>query len=417
MGWLGALGLDRSRAEGWAVVDLETTGLFPSHDRVVEVAVVSLDPVGRVTDSWVTLVDPGRDLGPTHIHGLTGRHIAGAPTFADVAPELLWRLSGRTLVAHNVRFDLGFLHAETQRLGIPWGPVAGVCTMSVASQAGAHGRSLVDCCESLGIPLGNHHCAFDDAHAAAGILAAAMSRGPVTPTPPAPGWPQPLSRCSIRLRTDPPLRRALSGTVALASRVGVPQGISVSHGAVLAYLDLLDRVLEDRCVTDDEVRSLASMAGEWGISADVAAGLHCAYLSEVWRLARADGIVTPAELQDIETLAELLGVPTETGELPAASPVAPPPRSAGELVGRSVCFTGESICCLGDEHLEREDQEMLAEEAGLIVKSCVSRKLDILVLADPDSQSGKARKARELGVRCIAEPVFWRALGVQVDVV
>jgi len=53
--------------------------------------------------------------------------------------------------------------------------------------------------------------------------------------------------------------------------------------------------------------------------------------------------------------------------------------------------------------------------AGLTVKSGVSRKLNLLVLADPDSQSGKARKAAELSVRRIAEPVFWRLAGVPVD--
>ncbi len=65
--------------------------------------------------------------------------------------------------------------------------------------------------------------------------------------------------------------------------------------------------------------------------------------------------------------------------------------------------------------LSREQQEFLATSAGLIVKSSVSAKLDILVLADPESQSGKSRKAAELGVRRIAEPVFWRLAGVPVD--
>ena len=60
-------------------------------------------------------------------------------------------------------------------------------------------------------------------------------------------------------------------------------------------------------------------------------------------------------------------------------------------------------------------RKALAEEAGLSVKSAVSSKLDILVLADPDSKSGKSRKADELGVRKMAEPVFWRTLRVRID--
>jgi NAD-dependent DNA ligase len=57
----------------------------------------------------------------------------------------------------------------------------------------------------------------------------------------------------------------------------------------------------------------------------------------------------------------------------------------------------------------------MAAAAGLVIRSGVSSKVDILVLADPDSQSAKARKAAELGIRRIAEPVFWRMLGVGID--
>jgi len=58
-------------ATGFAVVDVETTGLFPARDRVVEVAVVHLDPDARVTGEFSTLIDPRRDVGPTRIHGIS----------------------------------------------------------------------------------------------------------------------------------------------------------------------------------------------------------------------------------------------------------------------------------------------------------------------------------------------------------
>jgi NAD-dependent DNA ligase len=63
----------------------------------------------------------------------------------------------------------------------------------------------------------------------------------------------------------------------------------------------------------------------------------------------------------------------------------------------------------------REDQESLANDAGMVIKQGVSRKLDTLVLADPDGRSGIAKAADEMGVRKMAEPVFWRALGVEID--
>ena len=85
------------------------------------------------------------------------------------------------------------------------------------------------------------------------------------------------------------------------------------------------------------------------------------------------------------------------------------------LVGLSVCFTGESICERNGVPLTRSDAEQLAVGAGLTVAVNVTKRLDILVLADPDSMSGKAQKARRYGVRLMAERVFWQQIGVEVD--
>jgi DNA polymerase-3 subunit epsilon len=85
------------------------------------------------------------------------------------------------------------------------------------------------------------------------------------------------------------------------------------------------------------------------------------------------------------------------------------------LKGLSVCFTGGSVCSIRGVRLSREDQERLAAMAGLDVRQSVSARLDILVLANPDSQSTKAQRAAQLGIRRIAEPAFWRMAGVEVD--
>src|SRR4051794_34599242 len=115
-----------------AVVDLETTGTLPSVDRVVEVGVVLLDESGRVEDEFCTLVDPGRDIGPTSIHGIGAGEVIGAPTFGEVAPYLSALLSGRVVVAHNALFDLRFLAREFGRAGFPIGLSPALCTMRLA---------------------------------------------------------------------------------------------------------------------------------------------------------------------------------------------------------------------------------------------------------------------------------------------
>ena len=101
-----------------AIVDVETTGTRPGFDRVTEVAVLEIDGF-EVTSRWSTLVNPGASI-PAEIQALTGitrDMVADAPRFEDLAEELHARLEGRLFIAHNARFDYGFLRREFQRAG------------------------------------------------------------------------------------------------------------------------------------------------------------------------------------------------------------------------------------------------------------------------------------------------------------
>lgn len=100
-----------------AFIDLETTGANPVRDRITEIGIVEVD--GDVVSTWSTLVNPERTI-PQFIQQLTGINdamVADAPTFAQVAAELAERLHGRLFIAHNARFDYGFVCHEFQRLG------------------------------------------------------------------------------------------------------------------------------------------------------------------------------------------------------------------------------------------------------------------------------------------------------------
>ncbi|WP_158853027.1 exonuclease domain-containing protein [Saccharothrix deserti] len=158
---------------GYAVVDVETTGFAArGSDRIVEVAVVRLDSAGRVTDEWCTLLNPGRDLGPQHVHRIRAADVWHAPTFAQAAGALASRLAGRVVVAHNLSFDARFLTAEFARMGVDL-PVTGLCTMRLADRYLPHrvGRSLRACCEAAGVVLESAHSALYDARATARLFA------------------------------------------------------------------------------------------------------------------------------------------------------------------------------------------------------------------------------------------------------
>ena len=92
----------------FAVVDVETTGVDPAVDRVVEVACV-LMRIDRELDTFSTLIDPGRPIPAiaSAIHHITDRHVRGAPSLAEVQPQIDARCAGSIVVAHNARFDLG----------------------------------------------------------------------------------------------------------------------------------------------------------------------------------------------------------------------------------------------------------------------------------------------------------------------
>src|SRR5215469_7308837 len=97
------VGVNRTREDGvmsgYAIVDLETTGIHPGrHERVVEVAVVHVSASGDITGTWETLINPQRDLGPQRIHRVRAAHILRAPTFDQIGGALVELLRGRVVV-------------------------------------------------------------------------------------------------------------------------------------------------------------------------------------------------------------------------------------------------------------------------------------------------------------------------------
>jgi len=110
-------------APSLAFVDLETTGTHAAEDRITEVAIVRVDAdaVGagppRV-EEWSTLVDPGVPIPPEiqTLTGITNEMVRSAPRFDAVADEIAARTAGAIFVAHNARFDYGFLKHAYARL-------------------------------------------------------------------------------------------------------------------------------------------------------------------------------------------------------------------------------------------------------------------------------------------------------------
>ncbi|WP_018914628.1 3'-5' exonuclease family protein [Thiomonas sp. FB-6] len=103
----------------YLLLDLETTGGDPVRDRITEIAAIRFDG-GRETARWQSLVDPGRPIPPfiQRLTGISDAMVAGAPAFEQLLDTLLPLLEGAVLVAHNVRFDHGFLKNALARAGV-----------------------------------------------------------------------------------------------------------------------------------------------------------------------------------------------------------------------------------------------------------------------------------------------------------
>ena len=420
----------------FSIVDVETTGLFPrAHDRIIEIAIIGLDPQGSVIDEFVTLINPERDLGPTHIHGILAGEVLDAPKFADIAGDVACRLAGNVIVAHNAHFDLDFFDAEFNRIGHPLRSVPPtLCTLKLAHRLVPSTPSyrLGALCELFKIHLGQAHSALDDARALARLLAVLLSNarskrwnvldefGCTTPSECVDAWPHLTPSGRAHTRQHAKEKTAKSYLARLVERL--PATDALSSTEALEYVDLLNRVLEDRRVTSEEANLLLEVATRWGLTAAQAQSIHGDYLRTLVEVALQDGIITEVERRDLNEVAQLLGCDADTVAtlIASAQQEGPINRSAvggsdlqrNSLSGLSVCFTGESRLTLNGAVLSRSLAEQMATQAGLIVRNSVTKGLNILVVADPDSLSGKARKARDYGTRIIAEMAFWQLVGI-----
>ncbi|MGI8434609.1 MAG: exonuclease domain-containing protein [Nocardioidaceae bacterium] len=367
-----------------AVVDVETTGMYDK-DRVVEVAIITIDGDGDVIEVFETLINPGRDVGPTWLHQVTAEMVVDAPSFYDVAHHVAARLDGAIVVGHNLPFDQRMLSNELAGAGIfiQWGD--GLDTLKVT------GCKLGIACSENGVEFdGDAHSAKVDAQATTGLLlsvAQAFSR------PGTPASARPIEVRPIRVHTRSGSSRVDEPAPYLAA---LAAGIHAAPD-VAPYVVLLDQALGDLKLTADERTELAEVAEDLGLSADQVKRAHHEFMGSLIDAALDDHVVTRDEHDQLCRAAALLGVDVSV----VAQRTDGYRTAGGDLTfteGLRVCFTGSALDPDGGE-LPRAELEVLALARGLVPTKNVSAKAcDLLVASDPSSRSGKAGKARKYGI-------------------
>ncbi len=157
----------------FVAVDIETTGLSPRWDRIVEIGALRFSP-GVEVEGFETFVNPGRAIPPgaMAIHGITDEMVANAPPLDRVVHDLAVFLGDAPLVFHNPAFDLGFLDQVMEDVDPAWRTrvVFDSCELARKAFPEAKKYSLVALAHTLGLEGSAHHRALGDCQYCAALF-------------------------------------------------------------------------------------------------------------------------------------------------------------------------------------------------------------------------------------------------------
>lgn len=146
-------------------VDVETSGMKPSRDRVIEIGIIRVED-GKVVKEFNSLIDPESHVPGwiTNVTGIKNSDVVGQPVFGDVAQEVMELFKDSLFVAHNVAFDYGFIGQEFKRLGLDFCQ-SKLCTIKLSRKVYPQypRHSLSHIIYRHKIKIENRHRAYDDA--------------------------------------------------------------------------------------------------------------------------------------------------------------------------------------------------------------------------------------------------------------
>lgn len=155
----------------YVALDLETTGLRPKYDRILEIGAVKIED-GEVLGTYETFVDSGAEIPPQicALTGITEAMVAGAPGLQEAVGGFLAFSGEQVLLGHNILFDYSFMKRNVQNLGGAY-ERRGLDTLAIARICLPQlpGRSLDKMAVYYGIPQEHHHRALEDALTSARI--------------------------------------------------------------------------------------------------------------------------------------------------------------------------------------------------------------------------------------------------------
>jgi len=411
---------------GFVVFDIETTGLSPTSDRMIEIGLIRTDNLGNPLAYWSSLINPQQAMTATEIHGISDKDVTNSPTFEAVLDQVLPRIRGQVLAAHNAEFDISFLRVELARVGWELPKTPALCTMEESQNfiPGLSRRRLQDCIEALGIDQAVEHRALGDASLATALVNFYLN-GPTNrkrsqelielpKTAKSVTWPTnqtfpniPKSNSKQKYwAAKPPSSSALMKTISLM----MPEdllGESASKSE-LTYAQVLLEAMEDGIISEQENSSLSDLSNSLQIATETQTTIHNKLMQTIAQEAWKDGSVSRAEQSEIVNMGKSLGfsdndsknfikeieelrasrISTRTKELPIDWDLGDPLR-----IGDRVVITG--CYDAGRDELETKSKAM-----GIRITGSVSGKTNLLV-SDGTINGNKDADAARLGIRSV----------------
>jgi len=398
----------------WAAVDVETTGLDPAGDRIVEIGIVRFRGDGTVLDEYCTMVNPQRSEVGTEFHTLTAQDLAEAPTFGEVLPDVTRMLAGTITVAHKLVFEEGFLAAERARTALP-GPVfPAVCSL-VAAQSQLQGVTfaLASLHKSLtGEWFEDAHTALGDARALARTWSALLDQAPrrlfylgpspvlVDPTAYPIGRiaPRPAAVSSPRL--DEFTSRFPRSTVEYRT---TPEARD-------EYLAALRLVVDDEVITTAESTRLEKLARSAGLTQHSLEAAHQQVWEEILAATPDDARQLPAQQQRLEQLATNLGL---RGARPRLTPEDRAQRDVAALQPQPERYLRGWRIGIDPTAATAPVAELAARHGANIAKR-LTATVRWVVAGDPEGDTPTLVKARDLGLKIITVAQATRVLDQEI---
>jgi DNA polymerase III epsilon subunit-like protein len=295
-----------------AIIDFETTGLTAGYDRVVEVAIVRIDPGSEPRVVLDTLVNPMRRVAATEIHGITDDDVADAPRFSDIAGEVVAALNGSVVAAYNVYFDIKFLSSELFAVGIDHEPPH-FCLMYLRPMLGLGSRCKLEvACQAHGVAYQPTHMAARDAMAAACLLRHYMQQAQNRGISSFAELGRLKNYKFVQSFGQEPLpdrtQFNLGTWTRFQSRTGHVRAETVDPErlALAGYWDTLKTVIADLDVTEEEMAYVATERHRLGLTIEQVRSLHARVYASIIQQFASDRRIDEREAEKIQRLHQCL---------------------------------------------------------------------------------------------------------------